>query len=145
MWLFIGDGFVSAVEDREDSGRLLIRARDRASLELLLDQIELAGAAEGPDGRAVEKLVASDIVETPRADYRYRVAMTKETFAVVVQHYILNHLTYDNFKNHVEQVRGKVYHDILLDVWFDHRELDDRVGKLGKSMAAPATRRRGRK
>lgn len=130
MWLFLTDGFVSAVEDKNDTSKLVVRSRDRHSLELLLDQIELAGAAEGRDGRAVEHLDDADIREGLGTDYRYRVSMTKETFAVVVQHYILNHLTYKNFKDAVVETRGAIFHDILLEIWFVHRDLDDVDGKL---------------
>lgn len=142
MWLFLADGFLSAVEDKNDPTKLSVRSRDRVSLELLLDQIELAGAAEGPDGRAVEALDDDDIREGEGTDYRYRVTMTKETFAVVVQHYILNHLTYRNFKDHVVETRGDAFHDVLLDIWFEHRKLDDKTGVLAPKPVA-AVRRKG--
>lgn len=141
MWIYTTLGFISAVEDKKNPDLLLVRSRDREALELVLDQIELAGAAEGPDGRPVEDLGDADIVEGAGTDYRYRVVMTRGTFAVFLQHYALNLLDYKNFKDALTASRGEVYHDVAFDVWNANWALDDRVGELAPDRTAAGRRK----
>lgn len=141
MWIYTTLGFISAVEDKKNPDLLLVRSRDREALELVLDQIELAGAAEGPDGRPVEVLGTENIIEGAGTDYRYRVVMTRGTFAVFLQHYVLNLLDYKNFKDALTASRGKVYHDVAFDVWNANWALDDRVGELAPDPEAVGRRK----
>ena len=55
MWIFTETGFVSAVRKHDAPTKVTVRARDRRSL------LELSELAE------------TEIVETPHADYRFRV------------------------------------------------------------------------
>lgn len=129
MWVFMSTGFVSAVQHRDDPTRVLVRARERKALEFLLDNVELAGAEVSEAGVPVETVTADDIREDLKADYRWRVEMSKATFALAVQFEILNFLDYDNFKNRLEVTRGEDYHDAAMEVWWTMRELDPRYAR----------------
>lgn len=96
MWLCFNDGFVSAVEDRYDPDGLIIRARRKAHLEALF-----------PD---------EFIHVTPKADYRYRVFISKRRFAEIVAEKIRS-IDYYNFKNSVVEDE---LHDLYETWWFDH-------------------------
>lgn len=99
MWLFTEDGFVSAVAHRDDNSLMMVRARDKNSLERLA-------------------LIAdTKIITTPTgSDYPHRVVVTKEVFTVWVNEAIEN-VKYDNFKSQVAKVRGEEYAEPLHDVW----------------------------
>jgi hypothetical protein len=98
MWLFTEKGFVSAVQHRDDSNYLMVRARDRVSLEALADYSQ------------------ADIKVSPEGDYPYRVTVAKNVFANWVQEQI-EILDYPNFKNQVAVTRGKSFASILSGVW----------------------------
>lgn len=95
MWIFTPQGFLSIVADRENprEGQLLVRARNREHLELML-----------PDCEPFRK--------TP-SDYPWRCWANRQVVAELLTRAAEN-LTYDNFKNAVEDPG---YHDALLDVW----------------------------
>ena len=78
---------VIAVEDRTDSERVLVRADDRASLEELINGVELVGYAadQEPDTSLI-------IFVEPSGGYG--LSMTKATFARWLQFEVLNYLTY---------------------------------------------------
>lgn len=136
MWITFGGGFISAVEDKKDStgGTLVVRARDRESLINLINTVELAGAEEAA-GVAVERLTEDDIVTGEGTDYRYRVRMSKGTFALAIQWEILNMITYKNFKDHLTESRGKVFHDACMAVWWDMLAVDDVNGERYRDRA----------
>lgn len=119
MWLFTTGGFLSAVEHRDDKNMLMVRARDKQSLETMLEGIELAGAAEGKE---TEKL---EIVQKLPSDYPWRVEVTKATFALFVQHEIMNYLNYHNFKSAVTEIRGNKWHNAAMNVWVDMLAVSD--------------------
>lgn len=95
MWLFTTHGFLSIVADREDpeTGRLLVRARNRKHLKALL-----------PDCEPFQK--------TP-SDYPRRVWAEREQVQKLLTDRVAA-LSYDNFKNAIPDVE---YHDACLDVW----------------------------
>lgn len=128
MWVFGTFGFLSAVQDKKDESgdRLLVRARDRRSLQIFIDSVNLAGAAQNEGGVPVEDLSYDDIVTGEGTDYAYRVRMSKGTFALGVQFEILNFLEYGNFKDALTGARGKTYHDAAMNVWVDMLAVDDR-------------------
>lgn len=119
MWVFTTGGFVSAVEHRDNPELLMVRARDRQSLDSMLDAIELAGHAEGVEHETGEVTMAAP------SDYPWRVVVPKSTFAVWAQHEILNGITYENFKDAADEERGDPYHKCLMGVWTAMLQLED--------------------
>lgn len=113
MWLFTENGFVSAVAHRDDKTLMMVRARDKKSLERLA-------------------LIAdTKIITTPTgSDYPHRVVVTKEVFKDWVTEAIDN-VMYDNFKTQVAKTRGHEYAEPLHDVWAVMLQAED-VKRGGK-------------
>lgn len=118
MWVFTSGGFVSAVQHRDNEDLVMVRARDRQSLETMLEGVELTGAADG------EVFDRPEIVSVP-GDYRWRVTVSKATFVLFLQFEVLNYLNYDNFKDALSASRGKIYHDAAMGVWVKMLAVDD--------------------
>jgi hypothetical protein len=118
MWVFTSGGFVSAVQLRSNEDLVMVRARDRQSLETMLEGIELSGVAND------EVFERPEIVSVP-GDYRWRVTISKATFVLFLQFEVLNYLNYDNFKTALTASRGKVYHDAAMGVWVKMLAVDD--------------------
>jgi hypothetical protein len=98
MWIFTKNGFVSAVGHRDKPDTLLIRSRDKISLEGIADFAQVK------------------IKRTPDADYLYRIEVSKTVFAVWMADQIED-IDYDNYKTKVHKVRGNDFADPLHDVW----------------------------
>lgn len=103
MWFFSETGFVSAVQDRKNPEKFVVRGRDRVSLEPLA------------------KFARTKIIDNEGTDYPFRVYVTKKRFAEWVQKQI-EALTYTNYKSRMYTTRGPEFVDALHDVWADmHR------------------------
>ena len=98
MWLFTVTGFLSAVQKDPAKPELSVRARDKQSLADLAEKFDLK------------------IIQTPLADYPYRVEIPKEQFAQWVANEV-NLISYSNFKNQVAVVRDKEFAKLLGSVW----------------------------
>ena len=96
MWICMDNTFVSAVQDRGDPSRLVVRARSKEHLARL----------------SPSKAVAI----TPEADYAARVFATKAEFAAVVTERI-RAISYPNFKN---SVRDHRLHQLYSEFWGLH-------------------------
>jgi hypothetical protein len=110
VWVFTETGFVSAVQDWNNSGQLVVRARDRQSL------LSLADAASVP------------IEKTPTADYPYRVHVMRTVFTTWVAD-CAESIDYPNFKARVEQERGSAFAHTLLGVWGTMVEAEDETAR----------------
>lgn len=111
MWIFLPDGFVSVVENREDATNktLLVRTRERSHLLPLQRWMESRGHARTP------------VIATPKADYPYRMVVRKDVFGDFLA-YCAEHVDYPNFKNAAhdaahEKGRGADYIAALHAVW----------------------------
>ena len=107
MWICMSDGFVSIVQYEKDLEFLLVRARDRESLDqfvMLLDYIH-------PDEVTSYR---HQIRDTPDHDYRFRVKMHRAHVVNCMEYYIRVKLIYPNFKN---SVRIPKLHDAFTDIW----------------------------
>ena len=104
MWLFTRDGFVSAVQHRDDPDLLLVRARVASHLWRLCEY-------NGGDP-------VYDVIETPRADYRFRITVHKNIAAQFVASEI-QAIDYDNFKASLPHLNAKhqAYADACSKVW----------------------------
>ena len=99
MWLMTTEGFFSAVADRNDDDFVLVRSRAQADSE------RLAAALGG-----------ADVIETPDADYRWRVRLLRETWAAFVAQQA-GAIDYDNFKNAVAERQGPERAHVYGGVW----------------------------
>lgn len=124
MWIWTTGGFLSAVEHRDDSSKLMVRARDKQSLETMIQGVELAGKAAGTEYEALE------IVQKLPSDYPWRVEISKATFAIYVQHEIMNYLNYHNFKSALTAYRGEQWHKAAMNVWTDMLAVTDSPDNL---------------
>jgi hypothetical protein len=113
MWLMTTMGFYSAVCPRSDGGRgseietdkIMVRARVRSHLEAL--QVKFPGLRE------------AELIETPHADYRYRIIIPKEAWADAVRDMVMEQ-SYTNFKNAAAEAQGADdggYVHALHEVW----------------------------
>ncbi len=100
MWVFTETGFVSAVRKVDSPSKITVRSRDRQSLEVLTELSE------------------TEIIETPYADYGYRVLVSDDIYKVWLATTV-DMLDYDNFKNRSAVSRGHVFLDGLGNVWTD--------------------------
>ena len=98
MWVFTQTGFVSAVRKADAPSKITVRSRDKQSLEVLAELSE------------------TEILETPFADYGYRVLVSDDIYKVWLSTTV-DMLDYDNFKNRIAQSRGNVFHHALGKVW----------------------------
>ena len=106
MWIFLNNAFVSIVADRENSSRLLVRARF---------------------GGDIQRAFGQDVTEreTPHADYRFRAFLDRERVGATLQAQIMA-IDYPNFKASVED---HARHDVYLDVWdVMHRAQEQQAG-----------------
>ena len=106
MWIFTETGFVSAVQHRETPEYLVVRARDKQSLDQLADLCDV------------------QVKFTPNADYPYRVIVTKADFTSWMNDNI-DFLGYSNYKNQVAITRGKDYAHTLGSVWSTMHDVED--------------------
>jgi hypothetical protein len=89
MWVFLSGSFLSIVEHNADPSLLLVRARIRYDIEQVFP--------------------GTQVVETPDADYRFRVVVLRSAVARVISEEVLR-INYGNFKDSVrEQARRDVY------------------------------------
>jgi hypothetical protein len=110
MWLFTKHGFYSATRSNTVKGFMQIRARCRGDLENLKREFQLTGK----------------IIETPQADYRWRIVCRPTTWEMLALK-LAQDVDYSNFKNSV----GDDQHDKpLMAVWSAmHRFQEDDLRK----------------
>lgn len=106
MWIYTPTGFISAVAKRSSPTELTVRARDRQSLNGL---VELTGAP-------------ATIGEG--TDYPYRVVVSRETFKFWLSRQV-DDLDYGNFKDEAHRVSGYEYASVLGRIWTDSLSLED--------------------
>lgn len=128
MWLFTRHGFFSVTNARQDRGagsldpdRLQVRARSRKHLENLIEQFDVLS------GDAV-----SDIIETPKADYLFRIIVSREAW-VIVAGALAAEIAYPNFKNECynRPELEDAYLSTLHEVWGEANDLQGRLHGKG--------------
>lgn len=108
MWLFTSNAFLSIVADRNNKKNLLVRARFNGDIERTFGDLLL-----------MKKL---KVVETPLADYRFRVSIDR----ALVQNRLatlIGGIDYGNFKDSVEDKTRK---SDLMRVWTVMRNAQER-------------------
>ena len=100
MWIFSQHGFVSIVAHYDQPDTFMARARERADLENIQT---IAGLTQ-------------DIVETPRADYLFRLIVNHKQIQTIMTR-LGETVDYPNFKTRVGETPGQkhkldAYHKI---------------------------------
>jgi len=113
MWVFTQSGFVSAVRHYDQPAIVVVRARDRESLQ------DLAASVDAP------------IEKSPSNDYPYRVHVGEREFSEWLVRAVAD-LDYHNFKDRVHDTRGHVYADALLRVWGAMHDVEDDDARTGR-------------
>ncbi len=103
MWLMTKQGFYSIVQHKELADTFMVRSRARRDLENIL---ALVG----------EPLTGIGIVATPHNDYAYRILVTGEQKAVILEA-LGKEIDYPNFKSEIGRTQDQreklpAYHDI---------------------------------
>jgi hypothetical protein len=110
MWLCFNDGFLSAVADKNNPARLMVRARRKKDLLNVFGDVE--------------------IIENAGTDYRWRTFIERKAFAALVASRVEN-IKYTNFKN---SVGDHDMHDLYLKFWsMHHRYQEQDVTKRSPS------------
>ena len=115
MWIFTREGFFSAVQSPEycTDDELAVRGRSRQDLEALVRWL----GARGP---------ALEIIETPEADYRWRVILARSRWSDYV-HQAAEAIDYPNFKGATtggDRLRHDAYFGCWKSLWeWQHRQL----------------------
>jgi hypothetical protein len=116
MWVFTQHGFVSIVSSLEDPKVVMVRARDRKSLEQFIE------ALEGSDPFTGETL---EIVASRYTDYPFRVICSRSAVSQYLADEALS-IDYSNFKSRATQTRGNAWHDVLMSIWSRALGLSDK-------------------
>lgn len=98
MWLFSETGFMSAVVDLKDKNKMIVRGRDKKSLEPLAEFARVK------------------ILNTPERDYPHRVFVSRSKYAAWVLSTI-EEMQYNNYKSRMYQTRGAEFTHSLSEVW----------------------------
>jgi hypothetical protein len=102
MWICFNDAFVSAVRDKVDPTKLVVRARAKEHLTRLFGEDAV-------------------ISRSFRNDYEWRTWVTPEEFARVVADRVED-ISYDNFK---DSVRDEDLKSMYTGWWYDHWSLQN--------------------
>ena len=106
MWLFTETGFVSAVRHYSESGIVVVRSRDKDSLQ------ELAARAD------------VKVANSPYNDYPYRIHVSDEVFQSWLKD-ACQKMDYSNFKDRVYETRGEKFAHTLMGVWEIMHDVED--------------------
>lgn len=101
MWIFLNDAFLSVVGHRDDSSKLLVRARREADILRCF-----------PD---------STPIRTEEADYRWRITVDRGAMKQAMSEAV-DRIDYPNFK---DSIREPKRHDLAMRVWGVMAELQD--------------------
>ena len=100
MWICFNDGFVSAVQHRDEPSTLMVRARRRDILHALFPDVE--------------------VIEGGSTDYQYRVVVSKDAFARVLIDRVAE-ISYSNFKNSVDDDELHALYERFWRLHFDYQ------------------------
>ena len=103
------DAGLELPEGAEPEDLLLVRARAEEDLANLLDVIDLP---------------ASRAADTPRADYPWRAALSRDEWSRFLE-LETERLDYTNFKSRVQRLSGSQRHDVYMRVWSAMRGMHD--------------------
>lgn len=112
MWLFTKCGFFSVTQSTQRRDLIQIRARREKDLQALKDQYP--------------HLDRSPILETPAADYRFRIVVQRWKWETVAAKLTAD-IDYSNFKGKIAQIPNqRDKSNMLHDIWSLHHEYQER-------------------
>jgi len=123
MWLYLKSGFYSIVHKipcKKDE--LLVRARAREDIDSLRKLLKERYKFEGV------------IIDSPDADYAYRMVVPRETFALFILNAALE-VRYDNFKKTIRSTDDK-RHDAYFRCWEAMYKWQKDLQRVGEKMIA---------
>lgn len=131
MWLFTTLGFFSCTRSAQDEAEYQIRARLEGDIRGLCEALH----------------IPARIIETPDADYRWRIIVDRETFGAIIAE-LAERVNYSNFKDAVHQMPGQESKGHpYLQVWSILRNLQEaeklaqaRAGSAGSDEPEPLSR-----
>jgi len=94
MWLIINEAFLSIVKHRDKEHTYIVRARQESHIT---------------DNFSEDKLYV-----LPKADYPYRADVTTEELTDFLTKYVIERLTYPNFKG---SLRTQEFKTLTLPIW----------------------------
>lgn len=116
MWIFTQHGFVSAVTHFDNNDKIIVRARDKQSLEM------------------PSLLFSKTIVTTPKNDYPFRVVLERSEF-IEFMRIECEMIDYTNFKGRLDSSRGEQWHDTAFKVWSVMHEIEDQDAREPQVMS----------
>ncbi|MEA3227213.1 MAG: hypothetical protein U9Q07_14785 [Planctomycetota bacterium] len=96
MWIFTKIGFFSAVQDKDNSNQIMVRARCLEDIENLVEYMVGFGTDE------------PEIHDSIGTDYKYRIFIPRKRWALLLVK-LGNEIDYTNFKNHVHGDHDRDY------------------------------------
>lgn len=132
MWVASVYGWFSVTESSVEPGKIQVRARERADLEALR-------AASG---------IASPIIETPKADYRFRALVSRSEWDATIAPTLAASVRYPNFKRAIgdtpaQQHKLDAYHAVWATMHRLQPAADDGNKGRRKSPVPDALRHEG--
>lgn len=121
MWLHTIRGFYSITRSTYTPGLMQIRARDDRSLELLINHHFIGSETDANGG----------IVDTPTADYRWRVLVSLGTLTKIMETEATGASDYSNFKNACHDNHPEVHPDQMATWSAGMRHQHERCDALG--------------
>lgn len=115
MWVFTIGGFVSVVREPYEHTEVMVRARDKKSLEML------------------EFVSGKKAWATPHSDYPYRISVANWDLDKFLK-LATEDISYDNFKTAVGANLGKTYEKALTKVWSAMHDVEDENARGNWSM-----------
>ena len=112
MWVFSQDGFVSAVAHRDEKDTLVVRSRDRESIDAVADYCGV------------------QVVKHAGSDYPYRAFVNREDYKSWMIRKI-DELDYDNYKNRMHDLRDDNFCSALSNVWLVMTKTEDKEALAG--------------
>jgi len=109
MWIFTVDGYYSAVQDKDDPSRIMVRSRQKSDLQTLIARL---------NSEDLDLLVSTD------SDYAFRIFIPRALWIGYLES-SGQELNYTNFKAraiaHGDHSRSDTYHNIWRELkkWQD--------------------------
>lgn len=111
MWTFTQHGFISAVQHFEDHSKIVVRSRDKQSLEMISNLFDL------------------EVLETPGNDYPFRVIASRDQYTSYLMTEV-DLLDYTNFKSRLHVSRGDDFYDAATRVWGVMHDIEDEDARM---------------